>query len=182
MEPFFIVAGSESRLSSSRGFTIVELMVTVAVLAILLALAAPSFIPIMERWRVRQAAEGLRSTLYYARSEAIRRGGNVIVEKLDGNNDCTADDDGDWSCGWVITSSGEILQRFHTAPNISVIASDGKDNISFDRWGMTDQHTPSSLEVDFNLYPRNKTSGDPAATCLRVLAGGHIKLTASSSC
>ena len=40
-----------------HGFTAVELMVVVAIVAILAALAGPSFAPLIERWRVRDAAE-----------------------------------------------------------------------------------------------------------------------------
>ena len=68
------------RLSSS-GFTAVELLVTIAILAVLAALAAPSFAQILEKWRIRQINEALQSSLYLARSEAIKRGGNVVVKK-----------------------------------------------------------------------------------------------------
>ena len=40
----------------ARGFTAIELMVTIGIAAILAALAAPSFTGLMERWRVRHAA------------------------------------------------------------------------------------------------------------------------------
>ena len=56
---------------ANLGFTMIELMTVVAIMAILLALAGPSFTPLIERWRVRDSAETLTSTLYYARSEAI---------------------------------------------------------------------------------------------------------------
>ena len=64
-------------LHTASGFTAIELMVVVAIVAILTALAAPSFATMVESWRVRLATEHLQSTLYYARSEAIKRGGRV---------------------------------------------------------------------------------------------------------
>ncbi|MBP6653225.1 MAG: prepilin-type N-terminal cleavage/methylation domain-containing protein, partial [Xylophilus sp.] len=60
-----------------KGFTLLEVMVVVSILAVLAALAAPSFTPMIERWRVRQAVEATTSMLYYARSEGVKRGGNV---------------------------------------------------------------------------------------------------------
>jgi len=106
----------------SRGFTLVELVVTIAVLAIVLAIAAPSFQGMIERWRARQAAESLSSTLYYARSEAIRRGGNVTVGGLGG----------DWNSGWVVTDGGNVLQQYETPGNLTINAAD----IAFNRWGL----------------------------------------------
>ena len=65
-------------LARCAGFTAIELMVVLAILAVLAALAAPSFNPLIERWRVRQATEALQSTLYFARSEAIRDRKSVV--------------------------------------------------------------------------------------------------------
>ena len=72
-----------------RGFTLLEVMVVVAIIAVLAALAGPSFTPLIERWRVRQAVENLQSTLFYARSEAIKRGGNVSIRKTANGDGCT---------------------------------------------------------------------------------------------
>ena len=57
-----------------RGFTAIELMVTVAIAAILAALAAPSFSSLTERWQVRQAADDLRSNMV--------RGGQAAATEL----------------------------------------------------------------------------------------------------
>src|SRR5690606_27010438 len=47
-------------LQRARGFTLLEVMVVVAIVAVLAAIAAPGFNPLIERWRVRQAVDGLQ--------------------------------------------------------------------------------------------------------------------------
>lgn len=58
---------------SPRGFTLVEMMAVVAIAAVLLAVAVPSFIAATARARLEGAANELSVDLQYARSEAIRR-------------------------------------------------------------------------------------------------------------
>lgn len=88
----------------ARGFTMLELMVVVAILAVLAALAGPSLVPIIERWRVRQAVEEMTATIAYARSEAITRGGNVVVlRSTPGTAQCALPTSvADWRCGWTV--------------------------------------------------------------------------------
>ena len=62
-----------------RAFTLIEMIVTVSVLAILAAIAAPSFLNTLEKRRVVGAAEQLYADLQYARSEAIKGNRSVGV-------------------------------------------------------------------------------------------------------
>jgi type IV fimbrial biogenesis protein FimT len=62
-----------------RGFTLIELMVTVAIVAILSAMAAPSFNEMMIRSAIRATSSDLGADLNVARAEAIRVGGRVSV-------------------------------------------------------------------------------------------------------
>lgn len=64
---------------SSSGFSAVEMVVTMAVLAILLAVAVPSFQDTLEKRRLIGAVEQLYSDMQFARMEAIRLGRNVSV-------------------------------------------------------------------------------------------------------
>ncbi len=66
-------------IRDQKGLTLIELMVTIAVLAILAATALPSFRDSIERRRLIGAAETIYSELQYARSEAISRSSDVFV-------------------------------------------------------------------------------------------------------
>lgn len=65
------------RFRFTRGFTLIEMMVTVAVLAIIISIAAPSFNGFFDRYRVKRAADTLSAFLINAKSEAIKRNKNV---------------------------------------------------------------------------------------------------------
>lgn len=60
-----------------RGFTLVELMIALAVLGVLLALALPSFTDMLRNGKVRAAAETVLFGIQLARSEAVKRNGSV---------------------------------------------------------------------------------------------------------
>ncbi len=70
------------------GFSLIELLVTVAVLGILLSIAVPSFQTTLEKQRLVGAAEQLYEDLQYARTEAIKRNANVFVSFTTGSNWC----------------------------------------------------------------------------------------------
>lgn len=61
------------RWVAARGFTLIELMVVVALVAIILALAAPSFTGTLARKRLEGVASELSTDIQYARSEAAHR-------------------------------------------------------------------------------------------------------------
>lgn len=61
------------RLRTSRGFTLVELMITITVAGILLALAAPSFNAFIDKYRAKRAADTLSAFLINTKTEAIKR-------------------------------------------------------------------------------------------------------------
>ncbi|MCQ4346454.1 GspH/FimT family pseudopilin [Pseudomonas stutzeri] len=67
------------KISPSRGFTLIELMVTLGVLAILLALAVPAFNDMIRRQRMHSASTEWLSLAAQARSEAIRRGHPIRI-------------------------------------------------------------------------------------------------------
>lgn len=170
-----------------RGFTVIELMVTVAILAVLASLAAPSFTPIIERWRVRQTAEELQSTLYYARSEAIKRGGRVAIQKLPNTTGgCqNASTTQEWGCGWVIfedlddngtwkstTPQEPKLRDIQLDGNVNVMRYPSGNSLKIDRYGMASGNNT----LRFVLSPAASGVSSPAVTTLCLNAGGRIRI------
>ena len=169
--------------SLTKGFTAIELMVTIAILAVLTALAAPSFKPLIERWQVRQTTAELQSALHLARSEAIKRGGNVYLEKLPKNTTgCVTDGTNeDWDCGWVVFvdanankrwNAGEEIQRFETPKNLFVTRNPSGATIAFSRWG---QAAGANL-ISFYISPQPAGITSAAAKGICVAAGGRIRV------
>ncbi|KRC23797.1 general secretion pathway protein GspH [Acidovorax sp. Root217] len=160
-------------------------MVVVAIVAILAALAGPSFRPLIERWRVRDAAESVISTFYFARSEAIKRGGQVIIQPNSNPG---------WGAGWHVffDVSGEGAQvcdasktpnecdlQIVPAPTKVDIGVAGTTNgaITIDRWGMA-SHTGGGSTAPTNMFfeimPAGKDMTDSSAARVCVGMGGRI--------
>ncbi len=89
----------------SKGFTLLELVVTLAVLAIMLGIGLPAFGPTIERIRVTNAYNVLTTSLMSARATAIARGEPVTVCPSHDGVHCR--DDQIWEDGWIIFLDGQ---------------------------------------------------------------------------
>lgn len=131
------------------GFTLIEVMVAIGILAILAGLAAPSFRATIERYQIRTVREDLTASIYLARSEAIRRGSAALLA-------CEESED----CAWTITFVPESLVIQQSKKNSSVTAVLPAD-ATFDRWGYANacldfkiEHSKNnSLKQNFHLTP-----------------------------
>lgn len=79
--------------SVSAGFTLLELLVTMLIMGIVLAIGVPQFSGIIADQRVRTAISDLRGDLIFARADAINNQERVVVEAIDGS---------DWNKGWRV--------------------------------------------------------------------------------
>ncbi|MCD2513580.1 GspH/FimT family pseudopilin [Comamonas endophytica] len=174
----------------AAGLTLVEILVTLAIAALLMTLAVPSFKPVLERWRVKQSVGALTDTLRLARSEAIKRGGNVAIQKLANNtNGCTlAAAAADWGCGWQVfvdsdadgsfSANEELLQLVQIPANIQVRHSGGTASIAVDRWGKMDGLGAKS----FVVAPFPDGNASPATRTLCISSGARIHEEEGAAC
>lgn len=83
-----------------KGVTLIELMVTVAILGIFASIAAPSFRGLLARDRTTAVANDLLASIQLARSEAVRYNSNArICARNTTNNDLCATS---WDNGWIV--------------------------------------------------------------------------------
>ena len=119
----------------TRGFTLIELMVTLAVAAILLAVAVPSYQNFVATSRLASQANDFITALNFARSEAVKRGANVTVCASSNGTSCV----GAWAAGWIVSSAGTVIRVQHALGGSSTLngGANVTSNITFSSTGRT---------------------------------------------
>jgi type IV fimbrial biogenesis protein FimT len=119
-----------ARRSRHAGFTLIELMVVVAVIAISVALVGPSFSQAIANYQVRSAAESILNGLSYARGEAVRRNSAVSFALVAGGS------------GWTVSqvTPNTVLQTRsnNDSPRTTVASSNTATAVTFLPTGLVD--------------------------------------------
>lgn len=172
---------------TTRGFTLVELMVTLAVLAVLTMVALPSFRDTIRRSRVSAASNALLADLRYARTEAINRGQLVSLCPSSDGSKCTADGTA-WDAGWLVYTypagaasanaayaAGNILLRAGAMrPDVTIEAST-VDVVSFGQQGQLRPGTALKFRTCI------RASGSGAGENSAAVPGAQLDLSGSGS-
>lgn len=93
-----------------RAFTLIELMITVALLAIVSSIAIPNFADFVERNRQHAIRDEMLSALQYARAYAVMSGGAIELCASGNGEACQTD----WSSGWMIRSLRSEMTHRHS--------------------------------------------------------------------
>ncbi len=151
-----------------RGFTLIELMVTLAVVVVLLRVCVPGFVSMQRNSELTSAANGLLASINAARTEAMKRNLRAAVVPADGRS---------WAGGWVVYVDIDGSDGFQAAKDLVVstqpalasyfsmsgnnTASGRSPYILFNGSGypVTKDSAPTSLSVSIT---RNDLAGDPS--------------------
>lgn len=96
---------------TQQGFTLLELMFTIAVAAIILSVGVPGFMNFIQNNRAVTHTNDLVTALNLGRSEATRRGAPVLVCSSEDGASCSGATD--WSTGWIVrVPGGDVLRAW----------------------------------------------------------------------
>jgi type IV fimbrial biogenesis protein FimT len=116
---------------ATAGLSVIDLLIGLAVLAIVVLIAVPGSTWLMGHYRLKVVSDDLVSSLFLAKNEALKRASTVRVCPSENGRSCRTD--GDWSRGWLVYSDGngdgkvqdiELLEVFE-APvgHVHIVAS-----------------------------------------------------------
>ena len=127
------------------GFTAIELMMTLAVVAILAALAAPSFQQLIATQRIKSVASALNESLWVARSEALKRNDKVAFKFTNSGDDTVV---GDWMITQSSDGTGTALHQQSGSPSVvSTTLPSGDLLFVFNSSGRLTSGGPSSIKL-----------------------------------
>ncbi|MBB3047506.1 type IV fimbrial biogenesis protein FimT [Litorivivens lipolytica] len=146
------------------GYTLLEILITLAVVAIVASLAVPSFQNMIATQRVRSAANDLVATLNFARSEAVKRNATVTITPAAGG----------WTDGWTTASGGTTLRVQDGYEGITLTGDPASTPLSY---GGDGRRNGSDVEIE--IEPPSG-SGAPSY-CIEMSATGKPS-SKSGSC
>jgi len=152
------------------GFSITELMVVVAIVAILLGIGAPSYRYITNSYRMSAEVNGLLGDLQYARAEAIREGQPVTACVSNDGASCTRG--ADWANGWIVFSAGGVLRvqgAFTGTTPDTFIADSNVTAVTYNREGFA---TTAAGFAGTTLTLHDSTANSAWSRCLVITAVG----------
>jgi type IV fimbrial biogenesis protein FimT len=134
-----VLSAPQTHRRSIDGFTLVELLVTISVTAILMAIATPAMRALIENVRIRATSESLQNGLSLARAEAVRRNQRIEFVRL--------------STGWVVRVPGTTT-ALHSGSGKEgnkgialTIAPTGADRVTYDSFGRTTTNADGSASL-----------------------------------
>jgi type IV fimbrial biogenesis protein FimT len=171
-------------MNRQAGFNMTELMIVVAIVAILLSVGIPSYRYITNSYRMSAEVNGLMGDLMYARAEAIKEGYNVTACTSANGVSC---DPGavTWQEGWIIFQDVNADQTVDAGDNVlrvqqtfqggdTFLANNGVNAISFNREGFATVPTGAAGFLNTTIALKDKTANAAWTRCLFITNIGQM--------
>jgi type IV fimbrial biogenesis protein FimT len=167
---------SKSAPNASAGFTMTELVMTMAIVAILAAIGVPSFKYVTASNRIASEINGLLGDMQFARSQAVKEGQSVTVCVSTNGTSCTGGSA--WQNGWIVFLDANFNQQVDVAAGEKIIrvqppfpgtdtfvASSGAFTaITYNRMG----YAPTLIAANITIKLHDSTNTTAWTRCLQI--------------
>jgi type IV fimbrial biogenesis protein FimT len=163
--------------TKATGFTLLELLMTIAIAAIVMALAMPSYRYVTNSNRIAGEINGLLGDLQFARAEAIKEGFNVTVCVSQNGTSCNGATS--WENGWIVFSdpastglvgaNGALRVQSPFSGSDTFDASNGVNRITFNREGYA-----AGIPTGTLISLHDSTANTAWTRCLSVNLSGLL--------
>jgi type IV fimbrial biogenesis protein FimT len=168
-----------------RGFTMIELMVAVAVLGVLASAGMPQFAKFLRDQRIKNMASDLRSDMQLARSESIRRNARVLVcprSSASATTCATTVTATTWGNGWLVChdtdSNGACDTSTATDPNPTRVRKGPTSPMTLSGPAATVTFLPTGAASASATFTMTST-GTSATRTLTVAPSGSVSSTST---
>ncbi len=145
------------RKKADAGFTLIELMVTLSIAAILMMVAAPNMSAFKRNSELSSLSNTMLSAINAARGEAMKRGMSAYIIPADGGND--------WSVGWVVFVDKNRNQVYDGESTDQLVFKQAAPAAYFKFSGNRSiGESPAYIRFDASGYPKAKDGGSGNAT------------------
>lgn len=169
-------------MKKNSGFTLLELLITVALISIVMAIAVPSMTTFTQNDRLTTNINALIGQLAYARSEAVKRSQQVSICASNNAASCTG---GNWQDGWIVyidadgdnsfTAGEEILRAQQALQGANTLTTAIGTQVTYDYRGFVNAASVGSfLLCDGRSGPYGKT--------IRISTTGRVRHEGASTC
>ena len=141
---YFPPCGAARLLPNARGFTLVEMMVVLIIVAVLLTVALPSFSVLTYRTKLKSYANEVVTSVYLARSEAIKRNADMTLCVAE-ETDLTCKGGGSWEQGWVVIDPNDVVVRRYPALPSNLVLLSSVNSLTFEPSGVGTTATSFTL-------------------------------------
>ena len=154
----------------ASGFTVIEMLIALAVLGVVVSIGVPSFQNLVLSTRVKGGASDIYGALVLARSEALKRNANVTLTPVSG----------DWANGWQIAAGATVLATHGAVSNLRVDCPAGTACSQTLTYGRNGRLTSGGISLVVDVRTPSTPRRVPMR-CVNIDLSGRVNVTTDNN-